>query len=247
LRKHFAKANAIYPKYLNEIELYNKTAYISLLNPNYSGKRLLAILNYLATHFKDPLMITAGYLYRYHYEMYTGCKQEAIELALAAEKKYIETQLYPALKATSLESTIKLSDWQSQLDLNEFKQSRDTLQHFYEHNSSFKLEIQTMAKNFIEKQYSQADNFRISKTDAIQCSINFLLEESMLFDCLINRGYEIDIYPGKHVTALNDIGSRYPDAPIGLRDRTVIELTIHRVGRKFPQRNVIKNDCAEPQ
>ena len=93
-----------------------------------------------------------------------------------------------------------------------------------------------MAEQFVNKQLEHGE-VKISKKSAIGCSINFLLEETAMFNLLIGDGYQVDVYPGQHVAALNSIGSRIPDAPVNLKNRIVIELTIHRVGRKFPQKS----------
>ena len=176
-----------------------------------------------------PLIITGGYLYRLHYEMLSGCKDTAVALALDDEKKYIETQLMPSIDSLSLSGKIQILTWSDLCQTAEFEKSRFEIQCFYNGNLQFKRQIDQMAEQFINKQLERGE-IKISKKAAVDCSIEFLLEETAMFNLLINDGYQVDIYPGRHVAALNDIGLHIPDAPMGLKNRIVIELTIHRVG-----------------
>ncbi|MBX9702565.1 MAG: hypothetical protein K2X39_00280 [Silvanigrellaceae bacterium] len=236
MRKHFAqiRSGSFDP---GIDKFFNKKAYcgISLSNPNYHGKRLSAVLFFLSDFFYRTLLITTGYIYRHHYRLISETEKIALLKSEEAEQLYIEEHLLPQIKQLSLEKKFEIVTWKEIYDTEEFKKYHEEVLHFYESNPSFKNDINQFAFNFIEKKMEQGTEFKVNQEFAIKASIDFLLEETSVFNTLTSaRGYEVDVYPGKHIPALNNIKS-YVDCPKGLKNRIPVEISIHRVGRKSVQ------------
>lgn len=243
MRKHFAKARAIWPTGVCFDNIIGKQAYcgISLANPNYTGKRLQAILLFIVENFKNPLVITSGYLYRHNYQLVSSTEKEAIKKAFSDELNYLDKELYPSIKMLKLENQIQIQTWYSICNTLGFEEMDLELKNFYEEEQLFKSNIQDIAASFVSSKLAQGLILSTSIENAIEHSIDFLLEEASVFNFLISQGYEVDVYPGKHVSALNNINQKYKNPPTNLKKRIVVELSIHRVGKKNKVINV--EDC----
>lgn len=236
MRKHIAKVSAVWPNLTNNdlSPLYAKKAYsgLSLSNPNYFGDRLLAVIRFLGTHFNSSLLITTGYVYRLHYQLYFQDKDTALNHALENENDYFKNELLPALSESDLSHKIKTVRWYDLYNTKKFQESLSEIQIYYSNELSFKDEIDSIAKAFIRSKLKNTKrSFCCSEDTAIQLSIEFLLEESAVFNLIALDGYTVDVYPGVAIPILKDINC-YMDPPSGLKQRKIIELSIQRRGRK---------------
>lgn len=229
MRKHVVKVSAIYPDSKSLSDLANEKAYcgLSLSNPNYTSDRLKAVLQFMVMNFKNPVAITTGYLYRYHYQMYGYNYDEALNLALKKENEHFRKELIPTLESGGV-SEVEIIRWDSISKNEEFMINLNKINKFYDECCEFKNKIDEVALNFLN---AKAKDIVGSFENAKKLSINFLLEESAFFDYLALKGYRVDVYPGTALPALRDM-SKYANAPEGLKDRVAIEILIKRSGRK---------------
>ena len=229
MRKHVAKVSAIYPESKLLRELSNEKAYcgLSLSNPNYTSDRLKAVLQFMATNFKKPIAITTGYLYRYHYQMLGYNYEEALNLALKKEADHLKNELLPILELESL-SEVEVIKWESISKNEELILSLYEIKNFYDVCSEFKSKIDEVALNFLNAKEKYIVG---SLENAKKLSVNFLLEESAVFDYLALKGYRVDVYPGIALPALRNM-DKYANAPEGLKNRIAVEILIKRSGRK---------------
>jgi tRNA-dependent cyclodipeptide synthase len=241
MRKHVARIKAIWPSDQNIAQLLDQKAYcgISLSNPNYSGKRLEAVINFLSDQFSSFILVTGGHLYRYHYRLFHQDMEIALLHALEVEQKYVNEHLRPTLNKMFISEKVKVLSWSEIILMREFKISLTEVINFYNKELIFHSDINKIANDFIKKQMSLHKVFTCSIVEAKQLSINFLLEELAVFDLLVKKGYLVDVYPGVNVTAIRDI-KKFADAPKGLLKRISIELTIHRTGSSSAKTDKIK-------
>ncbi len=233
MRKYYAVANRILPVNLTIDEINNQNAYcgLSLSNPNYYGKRLEAILKYLIKQFKKSILITSGYLYRYNYMLAGHDEKQSINLAIKEEKEYIDNQL---MKYKSLidDKRINLTTWFDYIGTDAFNQSLREINHFYNNNEIFSEKISYIASNYVDAKRS-SQTIRVPTIDAINISKNFLLEEIVIFNIMLKRGYRVEIYPGVIMPVLDDIiNGEFSDAPPQLKERISIELKVKKKGTK---------------
>lgn len=238
MRKHVARVKAIWPESENLLSIPKDKAYcgVSLSNPNYSGKRLKAVIFFLLDNFDDILMVTGGYLYRYHYQL-TRTLDNSIEMALKKESEYIKNHLEPVLAEIDNQKAVKIAKWYDIYRTEEFDNSIKEINKFYTNNKIFADEINAVAEKFIDKQISLGVNLSCSQNDAITLSVKFLLEETAMFNHLAKNGYTIDVYPGTNVTALHNVRHAV-GCPEGLKKRTSIEVNIHRIGKRAPTKDI---------
>lgn len=99
MRKHVARIKSVWPKDEKVESICIRKAYcgVSLSNPNYYGARLNAIVDFLLSNFEESLVITGGYLYRYHYRLFCLDDDTALKLAMEKETGFINNELKSVL------------------------------------------------------------------------------------------------------------------------------------------------------
>jgi len=241
LRYYASKIKQIWPEGTDAKQVFLENAYcgLSISNPNFYGKKLAAVIDFLAKNFNQSLLITSGYVYRFHYNLFTEDSHTALEEALERERFYIEYELNPVLEALDARSQSKISfiHWHDIISKDEFKEIFVEITQFYNSELNFKCELKDMAEDFIDfKTLKNERKICWSKDEAVNLSVNFLLEETAVFEFLVRMRYTVDVYPGEALIALREI-KKYSNAPPGLLQRKTVELDILRRGRnKFKQK-----------
>ena len=235
MRKYYAKISSVWPKTNDSMSKCSRNAYcgISLTNPNFYGNRLRAILKFLAENFEKTLLVTSGYLYRHHYRLYHESEELSLNYALEKERAYIENELIPALDELGNDG-IKLNfvRWEEIFLMNEVQFAHEKLLDFHNEDQLFNKSISELAQNFVLAKTSKGCRpICCSESKAIQLSIDFLLEETSVFNYLVEQNYKTDVYPGIALPALRALQGKN-SAPVGLRERCVIELALLKRGSK---------------
>ena len=235
MRYYAVKIKDLWPIGSKEHDILQEKAYcgLSLSNPNFYGKRLDALIDFLTEHFDQTLLITTGYVYRLHYRLFIENDDKALEYALSKEKHYINEELLPSLERLKKldRNRLKFINWQD-ISLNsKFEAVFSQVLRFYTNEIDFKDDIEMVAKNFVEHKLKKVDSpLCCSEAEAIKLSTDFLLEETAVFEYLVNEGYKVDVYPGIALPALRNI-AKFSNAPIGLKHRKALELDILKRGK----------------
>jgi tRNA-dependent cyclodipeptide synthase len=238
MQKYIAKINLITPWHLSVTNLNSSNAYfaISLSNPNFFGKRLGALLKLLDENFNKVMILTSGYLYRYHYMTMNNCNESAAaQVSVLEEEKYISQELGNYTHFLSKENFL-LTTWIEHYSTAEFKSSLDKTRYFYKNNLLFKKELYTAAITFLEYKWirmtAECGGENFINEQNIQNCIDFFLEEIAMFDYLGQNGFNIQVYPGV-MQVLNDISNgKFPDAPQALQRRVNVEVKLSKIGNK---------------
>lgn len=223
---------------------------ISLYNPNHYGKRLGAVLRFLDQHFSKVMILTSGLLYRHNFMITNGGDYNcALQKSLLEEEIYLREELEPH-RSIWEQDKFKVSQWSDYMAQDGWQRSYQEVKVFIEQDLLFKQKLLETAKKFlIESRYIKAhsDPTQEHLSDAnIQHALNFMLEESAMFDYMVKIGYPVCVYPGTFLPAINDIlQGDHPGAPEGLRQRIYLELEIVRGIRKSTQPVHDENHAAE--
>lgn len=240
MRKATVEVGYITPNTYTLSDLKNKNVHccISLSNPNFYGKRLGAILEFLNKNFKKVLIITPGYLYRHNYKIINSCDEnKALELSLNDEEKYLSQELADYKELIQHEK-FTISSWEEHFITDEFENSASEVLSFYNKNTLFKDEIEKIALDFLKHNKFLKNRDNLNKDLASECnkkySIDFILEEIAFFNYLSIKGFEVQLYPGVMLRVLNDIvTNKFIDAPVGLKARINIPVKLKRVGNRL--------------
>jgi tRNA-dependent cyclodipeptide synthase len=201
---------------------------ISLDNPLFEGDCLKAILFWAAEKFEQCLVIVGDYLCRFNERILAGCdEKKAGEIAIERGDLFV-SQTKELFSEPSLKN-LRLTRWKEHLQAEEFRKSKIILDGLFKSNDEFRAAVEFDALSFVARQQRHNRNFAVGMEEAIQLSSEYILEETAVFSSLSEQGWSVELYPGPELKVLVEAAKgRYPDIPIGLKNRISVELKISR-------------------
>jgi tRNA-dependent cyclodipeptide synthase len=201
---------------------------ISLDNPVFYEKSLLAILSWAVSRFDQCLIILGDSLRRYNEYIFNGLKEsEAQKASYQVGDNYIlqTKEIFSRFR----EPKVTLIRWQDCLQMEEFRKSIEILDRLYAGNNRFKASVQKDAFAFIKRQKRKNEKLAVTMEQAIEISSQYLLEEIAVFSALSERGWNVELYPGPELGVLVDVAKgNYADIPMGLKERINVQLSVSR-------------------
>ncbi|MHC4123563.1 MAG: tRNA-dependent cyclodipeptide synthase [Planctomycetota bacterium] len=218
----------IIPK-ISKQELFSyKRCYIgiSLGNPDFEGKSLSAILDWMVDRFGECLVVVGDHLCRYNELILNGLKEEQAakvvnglgDLFVARTKKQFEE--LP-------DGKIHLTRWKSHLETDQYRRSKAILDTLFSKNSEFRATVEKDAVSFVRRHIKRNQTLAVQPGEALRLCCEYLLEEIAVFSALSEQGWRVELYPGSELSVLVDIASgKYLKVPKGLKERVSVELKI---------------------
>ncbi|MGB0523181.1 MAG: tRNA-dependent cyclodipeptide synthase [Flammeovirgaceae bacterium] len=200
---------------------------VSMTNPVFWRSSLDTMLAWMQRHFDQSMILVGDYLHRHNEEILNGQQQElAIQTALETGDNFIG-KLNQYLPDYNPERFI-VQRWKPLYEDPDFVKAKQLLDTLYHSNPSVKASIQSTAALFVwQKQERQ--NFIVSKEEAIRLSSEYLLEEMAIFSMLIDRGWNVVLYPGAQLPMLMEIAKgKFKDVPNSLNKGVYVELKIRK-------------------
>jgi tRNA-dependent cyclodipeptide synthase len=208
------------------VDLADKTCYcgISLLNKNFKGNSLKELLAWIAANFKQCQIIIADELYRHNYAMF-GMTEVEIANRIKADFEEYNHILHRHISTLS-GCEFSVVRWREYFDTPAYHIARNNLDDLFRHNLDFSNSLYTTANKFLANQVKEG-KIKMSTEQALTYSTDFLLEETAVLNCVVGRGYEVEIYPGVYLPLLTEIASgKYPTAPESLQKRISVEVQV---------------------
>jgi len=204
---------------------------ISLDNPVFYNRSLLAILSWSTAMFEQSLIVLGDYLRRYNEYIFNGLKEADAERASYQEGEEYLSKTKEIFDRFS-EPALVMTRWNDCLQTKEFEQSKQILDNLYSTDDSFRASVQRDAFAFIKRQKKQNKKLAVTMEEAIAVSSQYLLEEIAVFSALSEQGWNVELYPGPELAVLVDIAKgSYSNVPAGLKKRINVELRIGRTDR----------------
>lgn len=201
---------------------------ISLENPLFAGDSLKAMLLWAAEKFEQCLVIVGDYLARFDEQIITGCDENhAGKLAIKRGDLFISQtrEIFGCLPADK----VRLTRWKEHLQTEEFIRSKRMLDDIFESNKDFRKSVEYDASSFVERQKKHNKHLAADADVALRLCCRYILEEIAVFSMLSERGWGVELYPGSELRVLTEVAKgRYPNMPMGLKNRINVELKIHQ-------------------
>lgn len=200
---------------------------VSMTNPVFWRSSLDTMLGWMDSHFDQSMILVGDYLNRLNEQIVNGNSQElAIKSAMARGDQFMDklNQYLPDYTA----DRFLVQRWKPLYDDPDFVRAKQLLDTLYHSNSSVKASIQSTAALFVwQKQDRQ--NFKVNKEEAIRLSSEYLLEEMAIFSMLIDRGWNVVLYPGAQLPMLMEIAKgKFKDVPNSLNKGVYVELKVRK-------------------
>jgi len=200
---------------------------VSMTNPVFWRSSLDTMLGWMEGNFDQSMILVGDYLHRHNEQILNGNYQEqAIKTAVATGDRFIDylDQYLPDYS----EDRFVVQRWKPLYDDPDFLKAKQLLDTLYHSNPSVKASIQSTAALFVwQKQERQ--NFKVNKEEAIRLSSEYLLEEMAIFSMLIDRGWNVVLYPGSQLPMLMEIAKgKFKDVPNSLNKGVYVELKVRK-------------------
>lgn len=201
---------------------------ISLGNPLFRGDTLHSLLLWINDHFDECLVVVGDYLQRYNEQMFGAREGDSAGLeAIRAGDAFI-AESYPIFDRLP-SSKFRLTRWMSYLETTEFSKTKRVLDELFISNYEFRASIDRTSVEFINRQVRNKKVPVVDRERAIALSTRYLMEEIAVFSVLVEKGYEVEVYPGPELPVLTEIAhGHFPNVPEPLKRRVNVELRIRR-------------------
>ena len=101
------------------------------------------------------------------------------------------------------------------------------LQFYIDDNSAFREDIVTQTRRMLENTNRMPDGEQIVSNSVLNRLCKYMLEEIALYLLLYQRGFQIELYPGKDMKILQKIArKKYKEFPYQYRYRTHISVVV---------------------
>lgn len=201
---------------------------VSLGNPLFRGESLRALLQWIADHFDECLVVVGDYLQRYNEQMFSVREADTAGLeAIRAGDAFI-AESYATFEKFP-KSKFHLTRWMTYLETPEFNKTKRILDELFIGNYEFRASIDRTSVEFINRQARNKRSPVADRESAIALSTRYLMEEIAVFSVLVERGWQVEVYPGSELPVLMDIAhGHFPNVPEPLKRRVNVELRLHR-------------------
>jgi tRNA-dependent cyclodipeptide synthase len=201
---------------------------ISIGNPQFRGESFAVLLEWIARHFDECLIVVGDYLQRYNEHIFYNRqgKEAEIESLRMGDAFLADTaELLERLP----KAKFHLTRWKSHLDSPEFHKAKKILDELFVNSFEFRESIDKTSAEFISRQMKNKKGPVVDKKTAIALSTQYLLEEIAVFSVLVENGWAVEIYPGAEIPVLVDIAAgKFHHIPPSLKQRINVELRINK-------------------
>ncbi len=199
---------------------------ISVTNPFYSGQHVGLILDWVAAHFEECIILIGDHLHRINEVMLNGKSADAA----------IRDSLYLGDKLASIfdfesrrysANTFKIHRWTLYSNDVHTKRVESELKSQFDTNLEFQASILRSCREFLRRQIQRGNGPKMRYEEAVLLSANYLLEEMAVFSVLIHKGYSVQVYLGSQLSVLKDFArGAFPDLDTNLRNCIYIDLQV---------------------
>ncbi len=184
----------------------------SFANPNFYGRRLKAIIEFLLNSCNKIKLVTPGHLYRHCYISNKAATESVrLQLALEYEKKYITQNIEPLSHLLDTPQ-FEVTTWSSIISTEEYKEQYRQIFDYCHTTEHFNDALNQTVQNFAQRGNEQP-------TQELRAGYKlFILEELAFFATMAKKGFPVVAYPGSSVgldciTTKFHTENKYPHAP----------------------------------
>ncbi|MBN2642791.1 MAG: tRNA-dependent cyclodipeptide synthase [Victivallales bacterium] len=107
------------------------------------------------------------------------------------------------------------------------KQILSELESYFKNNNSFRKDVLSQTENMLENTNRMPTDQQIISKGSLENLCRYMLEEIALYIFLYQRGYQVEIYPGRDMEILQKmVNKQYPNFPYDYKYRTHISVTV---------------------
>ena len=160
---------------------------ISVGNPKHDGDKFFALTEWAAARFEKVILIVSDTLQRHNLSFYRDMNAaEAYQYSLDMGNYWLQKNQ----NAINLLPNKIVTRWNDWFYDPAYAGARNIIQMQFETNERLRATVETKALEFSSR------HFGLSNPQAVQVSVNYILEELAAFSLMFSRERAIDVYPG---------------------------------------------------
>jgi tRNA-dependent cyclodipeptide synthase len=226
--RYKAKIDAVFPERRRDLSGYHDCFLgVSLENDQFTRPRLLGILEWISRRFPRCTVLIGDSIHRITLETAKGIPPHAaLAEALHLGERFVrdERHVFDAFSEATAFSFVTCGELQA---TPAYGAHHARLRALFDKDEAFRASVESFGKSYHAKHSS--DLSEVQRYHRIRRSSDYFLEEFAIFACLKDRGIPVMVYPGSFSTLSEIADGKHPDAPVQLRDLTVVSL--HLRGR----------------
>jgi tRNA-dependent cyclodipeptide synthase len=219
---------SFYPtRALTEFERTRKCCVgVSVRNPVFRGSRLSTLINWLRETTDSCLFLVGDTVVRYNLIIQSGSSMKPEEAMVQAQEAGLEQ--VAALRRAFQPNEANRFHICTISDLfldGSIRTHQLALRNVFEKQARFRRSIRITAEGFVKSLDDMKRLRSVTREQAIQLSMEYLLEELAAYCVIHERGWLVDVYPGPELQVLLEImDGKHPGVPEVLRHRYSISL-----------------------
>ncbi len=230
--KYKVKINDIAPNISKKL-IYSNNCYlgVSINNPFFWGDHIALLLQWIDKHFPQCQIVIGDYLHRFN-EIMSNERNEkdAIKASLSIGDKMLE-RIHDELNKLP-NNTFSIHRWQNYINEMGTVDKHHKILSLFDSHQDFQDGIRQSCYEFITRQIRKGKVLKVSEDEALNLSLQYLLEELAVFSTLIEKGYAVQVYPGTQLLILKQIArGEIAEIDTNLKKGIFLDLTVKKVGK----------------
>lgn len=223
--RYKAKIDSVSPDHMRNTFESIDTCFlgISLENNNFKREKLKGIVEWISRRFSHCTVLIGDSIHRLTLTLLKDYPSDkALSVALQLGKCFINdnNDIFNQYSTTKF-SFLTCHELQDSSDYSIFHNSLVAL---YKNNVNFNQSVIGFSRKFQNNKTVNIANNRIEK---LNISVSYFLEEFAIFACLKKQyGISVMVYPGSFSTLTEIAQGKHPDAPLELKEMTVVSLCL---------------------
>ena len=188
------------------------------------SNKLLLLLEYIDSRFKECIVVIADELYRHNLASLDGMSSSrAHSKSLTLGDNFLK--LYNNLPFVAQKCLFSVRRWSEFLQDQRYLDYKEQLEHLRVNNMEFQVELESTSIAFVDRQLKNGLLPKGSYTYAQSNSENYILEELAVYAILVDDGFSVDLYPGSYLPVLDGIVTKkYADSPESLINKINVQI-----------------------
>ena len=230
-RERRVKVVAIHPHQTRLEDLADKGAFlgVSISNPMMRTPSVRFFLEWANFHFRPVDILIGDWIERHNLNPETENDTERSCALAMAKAEPVVTAINEA-KSRIPEIEMKLVSARDVAMEPKFNSVLSILTNHFESDAEFRSLVLTDVHDYLARnQKRKPQTHALAIDTSVAHSVQYVLEELAIFSLLMERGLDVQLYPGRHLATLVALANKQISSPIyGLNHLICIDLSLSR-------------------
>ena len=160
----------------------------------------------MQSRFAATTIVIGDRLHRYNERSFSSSNPQIPDMNWKTEGQKLAA-MYRSFIEPDATGNVTVMNWQDVSEKPGVKATKEKLQKALEKNKAFGRAVRAEALRFVDHKVATGAKLIISKSQAVNNSIKYIIEEMAVFSHLVAHGFPVQVYPGTQLQVLKSIAS----------------------------------------